>query len=127
MMELDQGDLPLVLDAFSIQASTEWMSQRNGAKQRLLDLIERYKGEVPKAAEPFESGDWAVLTAVASAGGALEVGIEKPEWSRWSETGYITVTIGNAKWRSSDSTWKTSAPILEEIREHLRSLLPMAE
>lgn len=121
-LSIEPGDLPLVREAFQIQACTEMMCGRPGARQRLDALMGQLSSQIPSCANAFHGGDWAVICAVIKAGGKPEISIVAPDWNQYSRQGWIQIRLGDAKWRSHDCRYDADAPIIEEIRNYLLSL-----
>lgn len=121
-LEIEPGDLPLVHEAFTIQACTEFMCGRPHARARLEALMGQISGSIPDCAKAFDGGNWAIIAAVAKAGGTLDISIQPPSWNQYSREGYVIVRIGDATWRSKDCRHRLDSPIAAEIRDYLNSI-----
>lgn len=121
-LDIEPGDLPLVHEAFTIQACTEFMCGRPQARARLEALMGQVARGIPDCAKAFDGGDWAVIAAIVKAGGQLEITVLPPDWNQYSREGYVTVRIGEATWRSKDCRHKLDSPIAAEIRDYLNSI-----
>lgn len=80
---------------------------------------------IPPAAKVFDGEVWSEICQTLYEGDEWSVSIERPSWNKWSEEGFIAVSVGDKMWRSKDTGYRADSPAISAVEELLAEMAPM--